>query len=85
MTTQEENFKISLCQDCALAVANGDSTGMIEERESEVIEGINLWTDDGFHLAIDHEDVSDFAKNPCDVCRSSLHGYRVGGYAFRTH
>ena len=83
MTTQEDNYSVSMCHECAMGVANNDFTGMVEDRESEVVNGISLWADDGFHLSVDPENASDFATSRCDVCRSTLHGYRVGGFAFK--
>ena len=74
-------MKISMCQDCAIAVANYDFTGMTEEREHEVTNGIRRQAKDGYRLTVDSDECYDFVKSPCDVCRSPLHGYRYGGHA----
>jgi hypothetical protein len=74
-------MKILMCQDCAIAVANYDFTGMTEEREHEVTNGIRRQAKDGYRLTVDSDSLTDFATNPCDVCRSRLHGYRYGGHA----
>jgi hypothetical protein len=62
---------LSVCADCLIAIANGDYSGMTEERAREVKAGIAARS----HLVSGTAELG-FSWTPCDVCHSTLHGDR---------
>jgi hypothetical protein len=68
-----------LCQDCTIYSVNGDTSGIdSEEREKEVVEGVNAL---GPHLVPDfdsetNEGIEEFSRRQCDACGTRLGGSR---------
>lgn len=66
-----------LCPDCAIYAVNGDTSGIDDdEREREVVEGVNAL---GPHLVPDYdsetgEGIEEFSRRGCDACGSRLAG-----------
>jgi hypothetical protein len=68
-----------LCQDCTIYAANGDLSGVIDEKtEKAVIKGVDRL---GSHLVIDSgedgEGEKGFSWSHCDACGSKLGGSRT--------
>jgi len=63
-----------VCVDCLMAIANGEFPEN-EARASQVINGLDRWADEGYHLAAGDND-GGFSWRGCDCCGSSLGGDR---------
>lgn len=70
----------SACGDCVIVIANDDTSGMTDERATEVRAGIARTSSDGSNVVVacqeDEGTCEDFSSRPCDVCGTSLAGDR---------
>lgn len=72
---------IQVCEDCLMAIANGDYTGLdywypeaeAEERHREIDAGIASFSPATLHPGDDHDE---FSRRPCECCGSDLAGAR---------
>lgn len=71
--------EIWLCQDCALYAANGDTSGIDDERrEKQVIAGVDaLGPNLVCNSAEDGSGDLEFSWSPCEGCGTSLGGSRM--------
>lgn len=67
---------IGICEDCAVWVANADSSGMDDETFARVtdidLDAAGIWVLDTSH------DDGEFSLSPCGRCGSGLGGMRYG-------
>jgi hypothetical protein len=70
---------LSVCVDCAMLIANDDTSGMDDATEAACRDGIQREAEAGGHWCLSggEEEESSFSWAPCDCCRSSLGGDRV--------
>lgn len=74
----EQEFDISVCQDCLMLIANGDTSGAADDYPGLLPE----W--DGWYLAPGgEEDDEGFSRSGCEGCGSSLGGDRYKVRAFK--
>lgn len=81
--TPEANdaFPMLICADCGMLVANGDDSGMTDERCAEITGALDALADEGFIVALgSSENDHDFSASACDLCRSPLAGYRYEAF-----
>ncbi len=74
-----DTTKLMVCDDCIFALANGDYSGLTDEREAEVHEGFSkLHTESGGRFVVvgDEADKDDFSTKACECCGTRLHGSR---------
>lgn len=71
---------LTVCNDCAAAIANNDFTALdndpasAEERRAQIIAGVTDWNSLGYWLAI--TEPAGFQDSPCDCCNTWLAGPR---------
>ncbi len=62
---------LQACDDCTIAIANDDYSGMDADTAETVRSGITLWSKQGY-LVIGEE--LGFSHHGCDICDSNLAG-----------
>ena len=65
-----------ICVDCAMLIANGDTSGMDHETEQRVTNPELDYLGDGGYWVIGN-DTDPFSWNECDRCNSPLGGERM--------
>jgi len=77
---------LSVCSDCAMAIANGDFTGLdyhygakANERQAEIVAGLDKEAAAGGYWVMsgDENEESWFSWSSCDCCDSGLGGDRL--------
>lgn len=83
MGTPKEYTDVWFCDDCTIAEANGDYSGMSDERALEVSKAFeSRASEPGFaHFSANfdsetNEGIREFSRSPCFVCDSRLGGGR---------
>ena len=72
-----DTYNLLVCQDCLMIIANDDASGMDDETEDRVRDGIKDWAEEGIQLVPgDSENDHDFSWQPCECCNSPLGGSR---------
>jgi len=69
-----EAISIAVCEDCLMAVANGDYPED-QARAEAIVAGETRWHGEGYHLAVGDEHDT-FSWSRCDVCCTGLGGSR---------
>jgi hypothetical protein len=67
---------ISVCQDCLIAITNGDFSGMDEGQAEATEKGMYRLTGSHRVYLIAGDTEHGFSVNKCDCCRSKMHGDR---------
>lgn len=69
----DEIIVASICVDCALWHANGDTSGMDADTEARVMDASGV--EDGYHVVV-LDFGTEFTRRACDACHSPLGGAR---------
>lgn len=69
-----EPIEITICNECAIVVANADFSGMTPERIAEVEAGLEHAG--GYVVSGDSDKWNEFSSEPCDLCNTYLAGSR---------
>ena len=67
--------EIWICIDCAMMSANGEWNFSSEEMERTVTEALDAVSARGWSVILKDE-ITDFSSSRCDICSSTLGGYR---------
>lgn len=68
-----------VCVDCTTALVNHDFTGMSEETEKQVRDGMARLAAEGMHAIVDLDEFEEFAMHSiCACCDSRQGGSRYG-------
>lgn len=75
-------IEIKVCPDCALIIANDDSSGCENESESRA-HLINTWLNEPYMLVITGDETH-FSRYKCDGCNDYSAGSRIDAVAIPT-
>lgn len=80
----DDHTDLSVCTDCIMLIANGDASGMSENRYEEIVDAWDAqWPAHRFGLGNADEDGDHgFRTSECGACGSGVHGDRFAAHAF---